>query len=403
MFAFSLKQSALRCAGMVSVVLGLAATPAAVLAAQAGQPVAFVYVSYGPDGAYQNKVTGYAADADGRLTVLPGSPFNANVDSMVTTNSYLFGSETLGTFVAAFKIQPSGALKWTYSTDVQQFDTSACANPGELVLDHTGATLYRAQLVGGLCDSTEYLSLQIDKTNGRLKFIGRSAQKFLWNDPLSFNSTNHFAYGSACVDYQGNYLDTFAALVRHSDGFMDYANVSTPAPATQNASDFYCRALTAADPVGHLAVAMTPINPNLAQADGPTQIGSYLIHGDGSLTTRSTWKNMPATLAGYVFDISMSPSGKLLAVGGTSGLEVFHFNGSSPVTHYTGLLTGDQVNQIFWDHNNHLYALGITGKLHVFTVTSTGAVEAPGSPYTIANARNIAVRTIGSEAGQDQQ
>jgi hypothetical protein len=35
----------------------------------------------------------------------------------------------------------------------------------------------------------------------------------------------------------------------------------------------------------------------------------------------------------------MSPSGKLLAVAGTTGLQVFHFNGSNPIKPYTGLLT----------------------------------------------------------------
>ncbi len=86
-----------------------------------------------------------------------------------------------------------------------------------------------------------------------------------------------------------------------------------------------------------------------------------------------------------------SPSGLLLAVGG-NGLEVFHFNGASPITKYTGLLTSDKIVQLFWDNDNHLYALSASAnKLFVFTVTPTSVSQAPGSPYTISNPVALAV------------
>jgi hypothetical protein len=89
----------------------------------------------------------------------------------------------------------------------------------------------------------------------------------------------------------------------------------------------------------------------------------------------------------------MAPSGKLLVVGGTGGLQVFHFNGSNPITHDTGLLTKTPVDQSFWDNRNHLYAISQSaGKLFVFTVTSTSATQAPGSPYTISHPQNIVVQ-----------
>jgi hypothetical protein len=89
----------------------------------------------------------------------------------------------------------------------------------------------------------------------------------------------------------------------------------------------------------------------------------------------------------------MAPSGKLLAVAGTAGLQVFHFNGASPITHDTGLLTKDHVDQVFWDNDNHLYAISQgAGKLFVFTVTPTSANQATGSPYTISNPLDLAVQ-----------
>jgi len=59
---------------------------------------------------------------------------------------------------------------------------------------------------------------------------------------------------------------------------------------------------------------------------------------------------MPATLIKSPYDMKMSPSGQLLAVAGQEGLQVFHFNGSNPVTHYTGLLTEEPISEMFWDH-----------------------------------------------------
>jgi hypothetical protein len=80
-------------------------------------------------------------------------------------------------------------------------------------------------------------------------------------------------------------------------------------------------------------------------------------------------------------------------VAGTGGLQIFHFNGASPITGYTGLLTKDEIDQSFWDSENHLYAISRTaGKLFVFTITPTGYREASGSPYSIAHPQNIIVQ-----------
>ena len=101
---------------------------------------------------------------------------------------------------------------------------------------------------------------------------------------------------------------------------------------------------------------------------------------------------MPATKVGNLNDFWMSPSGKLLAVAGESGLQIFHFNGGNPITPYTGLLTSSNITQMFWDKDNHLYALStVEGKLYVFTVTPTGYTQAPGSPYSIPNSVYVVV------------
>jgi hypothetical protein len=101
---------------------------------------------------------------------------------------------------------------------------------------------------------------------------------------------------------------------------------------------------------------------------------------------------MPETAVKNVTDVGVSPSGKLLAVGGTAGLQIFHFNGADPVAPYTELLTKDEVDQFFWDNDNHLYAISQSaGKLFVFTITPTRFSQAAGSPYTISNPQDIIV------------
>jgi hypothetical protein len=101
---------------------------------------------------------------------------------------------------------------------------------------------------------------------------------------------------------------------------------------------------------------------------------------------------MPVPDTNGVNDLWASPAGNLLAVGGPGGLQVFHYNGAKPITKYTGLLTTTSITQMFWDNDNHLYALSTSAtKLFVFTVTPTSFSQAPGSPYTIPNAAAVAV------------
>jgi hypothetical protein len=102
---------------------------------------------------------------------------------------------------------------------------------------------------------------------------------------------------------------------------------------------------------------------------------------------------MPESKVGTALGMSMAPSGKLLTVGGSGGLQIFHFHGAAPPTADTGLLTSDEIDQLFWDHDNHLYAISTTtNRLFVFTITPTHHHEAPGSPYTVEAPQSLAVQ-----------
>jgi hypothetical protein len=102
---------------------------------------------------------------------------------------------------------------------------------------------------------------------------------------------------------------------------------------------------------------------------------------------------MPVSEVGTALSMSFDPSGKLLAVGGSGGLQVFHFHSSAPPTVASALLTHDGIAQVSWDHDGHLYAISTAkNKLFVFTATLSHIHPAPGSPYTVEAPQALAVQ-----------
>jgi hypothetical protein len=139
-----------------------------------------------------------------------------------------------------------------------------------------------------------------------------------------------------------------------------------------------------ADPFGDLAAVVYEFN-QYGNWDGEIRLASFAINpSDGGIYSNQNYYNMPYVSVGVpVNRMEASPSGVLMAVGGTSGLQVFHFNQSQPLTDFTGNeLSGIDIEQMAWDSDNHLYALSYdNSELFVFTVTPNSFTEAPGSPY----------------------
>jgi len=340
-------------------------------------PVAYVYVSSAPTSSTR-QINAYSAASNGALTPIAGSPFPYDVNYMVVNGAWLFGVANVDTDINSFSIASNGALTFK--------DTYKVTNPGAAVisvyLDHTGSTLYADYYT----TNNDYLSFSINQSSGRLTKIGDLAGGPPNNTPVSFIGNNVYAYSSSCYHFDQEII----GVKRNTDGTLSYLNSTFPFPA-EKSGGFYCPWKAAADPTNHLAIAMEPLNSNWGQ-DGLWQLASYTAGATGNLTTKSTFSNMPTVLVGAVNDYSMSPSGKYLAIGGTAGFQIFHFNGANPITKFTGLLTGNTIDQIFWDNANHVYAISLkAGKLFVWTVTSTGATRAPASPHSIPNVQNLIV------------
>jgi len=343
-------------------------------------PVAFVYVGSGV-------IYAFAAAADGRLTPVPGSPFPGKVYPMAVKSGYLFG--TGGTYIYSYSIASDGALKRVFAIDATQYNDP----PGSgflrgLFLDRTSATLYDQDLY--CCgDEYAYQFFKVANSTGRLTYLGVSDGATGFGVPMTFIGNNVYAYG-ASSEYPYGYYDSIFGFRRSKGGKLTFAGGGWELPLNLPGYGYEV-SLTSTDPANHIVVSVQAIDDNQTPYGLP-QLATYTAHTDGSLTTTSTFWNMPSTTNQSVSALAMSPSGKLLAVGGSNGLQVFHYNGADPITHYTGLLVQGAIDQIAWDDDNHLYAVShISGKLFVFTVTPTGHRQAPGSPYAITTPWAVSV------------
>jgi hypothetical protein len=346
-------------------------------------PVAFVYVtSETSSTSNTNQINAFSAAANGALTPIAGSPFPYNVGYMAVNGAWLFGDADQGNDIDSFSIAADGALSQKQIYNVGDEYGVAIY----VYLDHTGSTLY-----ADLYDTNNYYSAySIDQSNGSLNPVYVLGGGPGNDSPVSFIGNNEYAYSSSCYHFTPEII----GVQRASDGALSYLNDFNPPYPAGKTGDFYCPGLAAADPTNHVAIAMQPMTSNFGVA-GKYQLATYTADSSGNLTTTSTDSNMPTTEAAGqwgLYDYWMSPSGEFLAVAGTNGVQVFNFNGANPITKLTGLLTKNAINQVVWDNNNHLYATsGTTGQLFVWTVTSKGAVKAPGSPYSIPNIGSLIV------------
>jgi hypothetical protein len=377
------------------------ATPEAKTAA----PVAYVYVQT------SKGVNAYGAAANGKLTLVKGSPFKTTGAIGASNGSHFI---TVGTDVLhSYTVESDGAIGEQVSTvNTQSYAGSECGNNtgSGAVLDHTGRDLYLMLYAGQECEAQQ--TFNVAKGTGTLEFGGAATA----NIPalacctlLTLTGNNKFAYSAVwtgptyCDPGCGNTVGYLMGFSRASDGTLTNLSFTETDPTIQPGSGWEAYnppVAVAADTSNHLAAVIF----------GPpsgTTLASYTVDDAGNITSTNTWEEMPALT--YQFPggngclgcdrqsiLSMSPSGKLLAAAiqpvgenvAPYGFQVFHFNGAAPITPFSSdLLPKFWVWQMAWDNSDHLYVLGedfggISG-LYVYTVTPTTIAEAPGSPYKI--------------------
>lgn len=352
-------------------------------------PVAYVYVGTVSKGVYL-----YNADSSGKLTQVSGSPFQTTGLAIGSNGKYFI---TLGTnLVHSYPVASNGAIKGQASSiDTQDYDGADCdsgVGTQGAVLDHTGKDVYVLLdgdwYEGSIQKCTAYQAYSISTSAGDLTYNGTA-------EPASD------AESAGVPTFTGNDSFAYAAgsSVRFVYGLIGFSRESNGSPKVLSFSESnpsgYVPLIATADPSDHLAVVVETSND---ESTGPPQLASYTVDSKGNISSSNTAEEMP-TPGLTPTSLNLSPSGKFLAVAGNdtsgtskAGLQVFHFNGASPITPDGGVITTTPIDHIHWDNNNHLYAASDSkNQLFVYTITSSGISEAAGSPYAITDPNALIV------------
>lgn len=371
--------ASLAMAAVAGTALAQTSTETAETASTGTSPVAYVYFSdYIPGhasltpGKGQTQIEGYSVAADGTLTTIPGSPFAGHdfPTQLCANGKYLFASSHIEqannrypSKMNSYWIGKDGALARSHVLDN--------ANLINITLDHTGEVLYGEKAINSPSD---LLSYQVRWSDGGLEYLGQVTAPDLgyggpWlNLPVTFSSDNRFAYATTIYAYERT--DQYHNLTRESAGNI-----------------FPGTLIVTAAPNMILAGLYQQQDPNGYYLD--YSVGAFKIASDGTLTQAiSTADSTPIDMKA-IATLAMSPSGKFLAVSGPDTVKIFKWNGTEPSTLFATLPTDEtdkdtSAQVMSWDNSDHLFAYvggDNGGNLYVWTVTDSGAAEAPASPH----------------------
>ena len=360
--------------------------------AAAQSPVAYVYVAEDqPSTTATSPITVYAASSAGKLAQINGSPFKQTSGSMAGTNGSHFitvdqNPSTTHQYLHVYNVASNGVI----GGQVSKQDLSAwCEMDEGAEFDHTGQYVYvvDAQSCGG-----GYQSFALSKS-GYLTFEGSLTVP---NAPFftlpAFSGNNMFAYNfTPSANSQAPCpTSTFIGLGKETSGALQRISFGETDPAPPAGYQAFQTGLVTVDPTNHVASLVEFQDGTCGDSGIQDQLASYTIESNGDLVSTNTSTNMPQ-LAGFTppggGTMKLNAAGNILAVTVGTGIQFFHFNGAAPITTITGVIgTSGYISTMAWDGDNHLYALNAkSGKLHVYTATTTNVVEAPGSPYLPPN------------------
>jgi hypothetical protein len=160
-------------------------------------PVAHVYIGNG------SQILAFSAAANGKLTPVPGSPFNLSLLLMRANGHYLFGFEPSSVIIDSLSMAANGALKKVATTNTEDYwpytdcPLNYWAGQG-LRIDHTGRDLYNGGITGDFGCDLRFQSFRIDDANGELTFLGDTGGIPFGDPELAILGNNKFAYSQNC-------------------------------------------------------------------------------------------------------------------------------------------------------------------------------------------------------------
>lgn len=340
--------------------------------------VSYVYT------AGSSNINGYGVSANGTLTAVTGSPYGNSTIGQIATNGadlYVINGDfvTLTTFGLD---KSTGALTKGASQNSIIGNQNPQDQASTLALDHTGGDLYIGEMDGSGDDGFNIFSLSNPAAPMQIQWEGGSGQES-FGPPLVFSPDNQFAYNGNCYHLGW----TIFEYQRAANGTLTLNNIngggaSGPAVLDQN---FPCPEAFAVSAQGFLAVAYNDETGNGTTM--PVMLTTYKINADGSLTAVANSKVTtasslnPNNSANPQVGIAFDPTGMLLAVAGSGGVQTFSMNAGGTLAPAAAATGGTvQFQNVTWDKSNHIFATG-NGQLYVFNSTNGTLTQASGSPY----------------------
>jgi hypothetical protein len=387
----------------------------------AESPVAYVYVTQTdqlPGESFATQpIYAYSVTSNGKVTPVEGSPFTEISGMMVGTNGSHFITNGYGgdlnggqlplNYLYSYEINSKGGIgKQVSAIDTQSYSGSDCSSalgedfPDGAELDHTGKYIYvpycnNAVQTYKLASSGD-LTFQSDTTYKDPTIYNLSHPIYYNQDLMNLGfphltGNSAFAYAQTLIEEGPTHFPAtgFADFERKSDGSLEYLGAATvTGPSLPENYYPYYTGLSTNDSSDHLAVMLGMLKftaPSTTANEG-CALASFTANSKGHLTSTNAYDKMPL-LPFCGQGMVLSPNGKFLVLlpNGGASLQFYHFNGSEPITPFTQVVAKSGYFGIMaWDSSNHLYALnGVSGRLHVFNVTSSHVEEAPGSPYNL--------------------
>ena len=137
--------------------------------------------------------------------------------------------------------------------------------------------------------------------------------------PPVLTGNDQYLYVAGLFD-EGEPGGVFQAYKRNSNGSVELELANIPMPPAKNSADqFQPFPVLASDSTDHLAAALQAANSITGADDGPVVMASFTSKSNGNLVTTNTPEKMAVTDLGVIYSMSISPTGKLLAVGGGGG------------------------------------------------------------------------------------
>lgn len=321
-------------------------------------------------GRYAHTINAFSLQANGSAQLVSGSPFTAAALTgaspqtlLAASANFVFASDTQN--IATFRRSSNGALTVASSVSV----SPDAATIDTLTLDRTASSLYAG---AGRFGHGKYFVF--DKgTHGQL--TSASELSGLQSDgELQFDHSNKFAYTTYHAflnlpEVTGQHC-SFEAYSRATDGTLNPFDPQLSPPLGVAASDF-CPASAASSALGYLAVAYRTVQDN--QGIGVHSIAVYRILNSGELLLVS---NLVTTLdATLPVTMKFDPSGTLLAVVGTQGIQLYKLISTGTLTKSgSPLYTHTHFRDVRWDHSNHVITISF-GAVYFFGLKNGQLVQ----------------------------